>query len=153
MKRNLNILIGAILIALIAPIIAQSPSAAINNNRDAVMQPSTPTIINPMDPNYLWGNPLAIELSNVDPVIFQNGAFGKEKGGILGSSLYTSSINDFIRDDANAGYSKVPKKVAKIGLVNTLDQTSALVNTSVNASFNDTMNNTKSWQNRDTTGP
>lgn len=152
MKRNLNILIGAILMALIAPMVAQSPSDAINNYRDAVMQPSTPTIINPMDPNYVWGNPLAMDLSNVDPVIFQNGAFGKEKGGILGSSLYTSSINDFIRDDANAGYSKVPKKAAKIGLVNTFDQTFTLLNTSFNASINATMNNTKWWQNRDTTG-
>lgn len=143
MKRNLNILIGAILIALIAPIVAQTPSDAINNNRDAIMQPSTPTIINPMDPNYIWGNPLAIELSNVDPVIFQSGAFANERGGILGSSLYTTSINDFLRADEKAGYSKVPKKAAKIGLVNTLDRTFTLLNTSVNASINATMNNTK----------
>ena len=134
MKKNINILIGAILIALIAPMVAQLPSEAITGNREVVGQPSTPTIINPMDPNYVWGNPLAIDLNGVNPMIFQNSAFRKEPGGILGSSLYTSSINNFRNADENAGYSNIPKKPAKVGLVNTIMP----VNTSVNASQNRT---------------
>lgn len=141
MKRNLNILIGAILIALIAPMVAQTPSSAIDNYREAVAQPSTQAIINPMDPNYVWGNPLAIDLSNVNSVIFQNAAFAKERGGIMGSSLYTTSINDFLRADSS-GYSNVPKKAAKIGLVNTLYNPSVPVSTFVNASLNTSQNET-----------
>lgn len=136
MKKILNILIGAILIALVAPIVAQLPSEAISGNREAVGQPSTPAIINPMDPNYVWGNPLAIDLSGVNPVVFQNAAFIKEAGGILGSSLYTTSINDFRNADPNAGYSNVSKKAAKVGLVNTLAKNS--LNASVNATLNST---------------
>ncbi len=136
MKKILNILIGAILIALIAPIVAQLPSEAISGNREAAGQPSTLVTINPMDPNYVWGNPLALDLNGVNPVIFQNAAFSKEAGGILGSSLYTTSINDFRKADSNAGYSNVPKKAAKVGLVNTAVKTP--VNTSVNASLNST---------------
>jgi len=142
MKRNLNILIGAILIALIAPMGAQTPSAVIDNYREAVAQPSTQAIINPMDPNYVWGNPLAIDLRNVNPVIFQSAAFAKEKGGILGSSAYTQSINDFLRADSS-GYSNVPKKAAKIGLINALDETSAPVYTFINNSLNTSLNRTQ----------
>jgi hypothetical protein len=143
MKRNLKILIGAILIALIAPMAAQTtPSSAIDNYREAVAKPSTPPIINPMDPNYVWGNPLAIDLRNINPVIFQNPAFANERGGILGSSLYTTSINDFLKADEKAGYSSVPKKAAKIGLVATLDKTSVPINTLVNASLNTSQNET-----------
>ncbi len=136
MKKNLNILIGAILIALVAPIVAQLPSEAISGNRESVGQPSNPVIINPMDPNYVWGNPLAIDLNGVNPVIFQNAAFSKEAGGILGSSLYTTSINDFRNADPNAGYSNVLKKTAKVGLVNTIAKIP--VNTSVNSTLNST---------------
>ena len=132
MKKILHILVGAIFIALIAPIVAQLPSDAINGNREAVGQPSTTTIINPMDPNYIWGNPLAVDLNGVNPAVFQNMAFSKDPGGILGSSLYTTSINDFRKADPNAGYSNVPMKVAKVGLV------SKAINTSVNASQNST---------------
>ena len=136
MKKNLKILIGAILIALVAPIIAQLPSEAISGNREAVGQPSNPVMINPMDPNYVWGNPLAIDVNGVNPVIFQNAAFSKEAGGILGSSLYTTSINDFRKADPSAGYSNVPKKMAKVGLVNIAAKIP--VNTSVNATLNST---------------
>jgi hypothetical protein len=142
MKRNLNILIGAILIALIAPMVAQTPSSAIDNYREAVAQPSTPPVINPMDPNYVWGNPLAIDLRNINPVVFQNAAFANERGGILGSSLYTTSINDFLKADEKAGYSSVPKKAAKIGLVATLDETYVPINMFANASLNTSQNET-----------
>ena len=136
MKKILNILIGAILIALIAPIVAQLPSEAISGNREAVGQPSTAVIVNPMDPNYVWGNPQALDLNGVNPVIFQNAAFSKEAGGILGSSLYTTSINDFRKADPSAGYSNIPKKTAKVGLVNTAAKIP--INTSVNATLNST---------------
>jgi hypothetical protein len=89
-----------------------------------------------MDPNYVWGNPLAIDLNGVNPVIFQNAAFSKEAGGILGSSLYTTSINDFRNADPNAGYSNFLKKTAKVGLVNTVAKIP--VNTSVNSTLNST---------------
>jgi hypothetical protein len=69
-------------------------------------------------------------------MIFQNAAFSKEAGGILGSSLYTTSINDFRNADPNAGYSNFPKKTAKVGLVNTVPKIP--VNTSVNATLNST---------------
>jgi hypothetical protein len=141
MKKTLNILIGAILIALVAPIVAQLPSEAISGNREVVGQPSNPVIVNPMDPNYVWGNPLAIDLSGVNPVIFQNAAFSKEAGGILGSSLYTTSINDFRKADPNAGYSNFSKKTAKVGLVNTVAKIP--VNASVITSVNATLNNTQ----------
>ena len=140
MKKNVNILIGAILIALIAPIIAQLPSDALIGNREEIAQPTTPIIINPMDPNYVWGNPLAIDLNGVNPVVFQNIAFSKDPGGILGSSLYTTSINDFRKDD-NSGYSNVPKKAAKVGLINEVASTP--VNASINASINASLNSTQ----------
>ena len=140
MKKNINIIIGAILIALIAPIVAQLPSEAVTGNHELVARPYTPTIINPMDPNYVWGNPLAIDLNGVNPVVFQNSAFANERGGILGSSDYTTSINDFRKDD-NSGYSNVPKKAAKVGLVN--DVVTIPVNASINASLNASLNSTQ----------
>lgn len=141
MKKIFSVIIGAILIALIVPIVAQLPSDAITGNREAVGQPSTATIVNPMDSNYIWGNPLAVNLNGVNPVIFQNIAFSKDPGGILGSSLYTTSINDFRKADPSAGFSNVPKKAAKVGLVNTVVNTP--VNTSINASINATLNSTQ----------
>ena len=140
MKKNVNILIGAILIALRAPMVAQLPSDALIGNREEIAQPTTPIIINPMDPNYVWGNPLAVDLNGVNPMVFQNIAFSKDPGGILGSSLYTTSINDFRRDD-NSGYSNVPKKAAKVGLINDIVNTPA--NASINASINASQNKTQ----------
>jgi hypothetical protein len=140
MKKNVNILIGAILMALMAPIVAQLPSDALIGNREEIAQPTTPIIINPMDPNYIWGNPLAVDLNGVNPMVFQNIAFSKDPGGILGSSLYTTSINDFRRDD-NSGYSNVPKKAAKVGLINEVASTP--LNASINASINASQNKTQ----------
>jgi hypothetical protein len=107
------------LIALIAPVVAELPSDVVNANREVVAQLSNNTsIINPMDLRYVWGNPLAIDLSGVNPAIFQHAAFSKDAGGMTSGSLYTSSINAFRMADPNAGASNVTtKKVAKIGLV------------------------------------
>ncbi|MGZ6226295.1 MAG: hypothetical protein ACXWMH_12415 [Syntrophales bacterium] len=140
MKKSISILIGAILIALIAPILAQLPSDALIGNREEIAQPTTPIIVNPMDPNYVWGNPLAVDLNGVNPMVFQNIAFSKDPGGILGSSLYTTSINDFRKDD-NSGYSNVPKKAAKVGLIS--DIVNNPVNASINASINASQNRTQ----------
>lgn len=118
MKKIFNILIGAIIIAMIAPIYAQVPSDVVNLNREAVEKFYNRTIINPMDPGYVWGNPFAIVLSGVNPDIFQNTAFGKDPGGLTSGNLYTSSINNFRNSDKNAGDSNATKKVAKVGLVN-----------------------------------
>ena len=118
MMKAFSLVIGIILIAAIAPINAQSPSDVVNLNRGMVEKFYNRTIINPMDPGYVWGNPFAIALSGVNPDIFQNVAFAKDPGGLTSGNLYTSSINDFRNDDKNAGDSSVTKKVAKIGSVN-----------------------------------
>ena len=117
MRINLNILIGAVLIALIAPVVAESPSDAAIMNRDAVKPLSSAPILDPNDPGFIWGNPFAIDLSGVDPVIFQSAAFNLDTGGLASSYAYTTSINDFRSADSNAGDSNVTKKAAKIGLV------------------------------------
>ena len=116
MVKIFNILIGAILLALIAPAVAQIPSDAINSNRENVPIVNR-TIINPMDPGYIWKNPFAFDLSGINPDVFQNAAFSKDPGG-LASAVYTPSINEFRKADPNAGSSNVSVKVAKIGLVN-----------------------------------
>jgi hypothetical protein len=118
MNKNFSILIGAVLIALIAPAVAVLPSDVVNLNRGEVEQFYNRSIINPMDPGYVWGNPYAIDLSGIDPAVFQNAAFRKDPGGLMSSSLYTSSINDFRNADPSAGDSNTTKKAAKIGLVN-----------------------------------
>lgn len=75
------------------------------------------TIINPMDPGYVWGNPNAIDLAGEDPSIFEKSAFSKTAGGIM-AEMYTSSINSFRSADPKAGISNATRKAAKVGLVN-----------------------------------
>ena len=116
MMKEFSILIGVILIALIMPAVANSPADALSANHGAVMQPPNASIINPMDPGYIWGNPQAIILSGTDPVVFLNSAFSTEVGGLASGSSYTPSISRFRNDDPNAGVSNVTKKSAKIGL-------------------------------------
>jgi hypothetical protein len=114
---------AAILIALIAPVLAQSPSEAIKPNRDADDTNDTNnvsinrTVINPMEPGYIWGNPRAIDLTNLNPEIFENSAFNKVPGGLM-SDMYTASINNFRRADPKAGVSNATRRAAKVGLVN-----------------------------------
>jgi hypothetical protein len=120
MKYLKNAVFAAILIALIAPVLAQSPSEAIKPNRDANDTNNVSinrTVINPMEPGYVWGNPLAIDLTNLDPEIFENSAFNKVPGGLM-SDMYTASINNFRRADPKAGLSNATRKAAKVGLVN-----------------------------------
>lgn len=120
MKYSKKAVFAAILIALIAPVLAQSPSEAIKPNRDANDTNNVSinrTVINPMEPGYVWGNPLAIDLTNLDPEIFENSAFNKVPGGLM-SDMYTASINNFRRADPKAGLSNATRKAAKVGLVN-----------------------------------
>jgi hypothetical protein len=118
MKKNYSLLVGAILVALIAPVVAALPSDAVNLNREEVEQFYNRSIINPMDPGYVWGNPFALDLSGVNPAVFQNAAFHKDPGGVTSGNLYTTSINDFRNADPNAGASNTTKKAARVGLVN-----------------------------------
>jgi hypothetical protein len=133
------------LIALAAPVLAESPSEIIRADNDASNVSSNTsgnmsgnistiiptnvsgsissnvsikrTIINPMDPGYVWGNPNAIDLSGADPSIFEKSAFNKVAGGIM-SEMYTASINRFRNADQKAGFSNATRKAAKVGLVN-----------------------------------
>ncbi|HUS75133.1 MAG TPA: hypothetical protein VMY43_03910 [Methanothrix sp.] len=123
LRANFRIAIAALLIALIAPVLAELPSDAIDPNRNAVNESINRTIINPMDPGYVWGNPLAIDLTNLNPEIFDNNAFKKNPGGLM-SDMYTTSINDFRNADPKAGVSNVTMKAARVGLVHRLGNSS-----------------------------
>jgi len=114
----MKILIGAILIALIAPALAVSPSYELNTTREAVEPLSNASTINPIHAVSTWGNLFMLDLSGVDPAIFDTQAFRKEPGGLSSGDLYTSSMEDFRNSDSDAGISKVTKKAAKLGLVN-----------------------------------
>jgi hypothetical protein len=117
MIKITGIIIGAVLISLIAPIVAQLPSETVNANLEAVEQHSSTPIINSINPVYVWGSQPVIDLSGVNSAIFRNGAFSKDPGGMSSGSLYTASINSFLKGDQEAGASRVIKKGAKIGLV------------------------------------
>jgi hypothetical protein len=117
MERKFELIVAVTLISLVAPVFSESPSDAVNSNRDAVNKSLNRTIIDPMDPGYVWGNPLAIDLSNLDPGIFENAAFRKDPGGLM-SSMYTASISAFREDDPKAGTSNATRKAARVGLVN-----------------------------------
>ena len=123
LRTNFKVVIAALLIVLIAPVLAESPSDAINPNRDANNESINRTIINPMDPGYVWGNPLAIDLTNLNPEIFENAAFKKNPGGLM-SDMFTTSINDFRNADPKAGASNATRKTARVGLVHRLSNSS-----------------------------
>ena len=120
LSGNFKAVVAAILIALIAPVLAESPSDAINPNRDSVNKSINRTIINPMDPGYVWGNPLAIDLTNLNPGVFESPSFKMTPGGLM-SDMFTASINEFRSADPNAGASNVTRKAAKVGLIHRLD--------------------------------
>jgi len=115
-RKNFKVVITAILIALIAPVLAESPSDAVNSNRESVNESVNRTIINPMDPGYVWGNPLAIDLTRLNPGIFESPAFKMTPGGLM-SDMFTTSINDFRNADPKAGASNATRKAARVGLV------------------------------------
>jgi hypothetical protein len=117
MNRISCMIMSVFLIALVAPAMAELPSDAVEANQEEVSQLANISIIDPMDPGYVWGNPLAVDLSGVDPVIFDSYAFKKDPAGLTSGNPWTSSINDFREADPSAGVSNVTKKTAKVGLV------------------------------------
>lgn len=117
MKKCFSILIGIVLAALVAPVVAELPSNELNTSREAAAHLSNPPTIDTLGHYYVWIDPLAVALSGVNPSIFQNMAFSKDPGGMSSGDLFTTSMNNFINADPNAGASKAVKKVAKLGLV------------------------------------
>jgi hypothetical protein len=116
MMSDFFILIVAISMVILAPAVANSPADALGASENASTKIPNATIINPMDPGYVWGNPQAIVLSGTNPVVFLNSAFSAEVGGLASGPSFTSSINRFRSDDPNAGVSNATKKAAKVGL-------------------------------------
>jgi hypothetical protein len=117
MKKISEILIVAVLIALIAPVIAELPSDKVDTNHSAAQLTNASTLI-PMDPRYIWINPLAVELSGMNSEIFQNAEFMKDPYGMSSGNLLTASISRFLNTDPNAGASRViNNKAAKVGLI------------------------------------
>ena len=114
MKKISEILIVAVLIALVAPVIAELSSDEVDY---AVEQQSNASVMKPMDPYYIWINPLAVDLSGINPEIFQNAEFSKDPDGMSSGNLFTASISRFLNTDPSAGASKVVKRVAQVGLV------------------------------------
>ena len=115
MKKMSEILIVAVLIALVAPAIAELSS---DEDTNYGIEPLyNASMMKPMDPHYTWINPLAIDLSGVNPEIFQNAEFGKDPYGMSSGNQFTASISRFLNADPNAGASKAVKRAAKVGLV------------------------------------
>jgi len=117
MRKEFSFLAGAILIALIAQAAAESPSDVVNLNRKAAYQPPNTSIINPMDPGYVWGNPQAIALSGINPLVFESAVFKKDPGGLTLGSLYTTSIDNFLKADPEAGQVTLPRKQQRLALL------------------------------------
>jgi hypothetical protein len=117
MKKCFSILIGTVLVALLAPVVAELPSNELNTSREAAVHLSNPPTADTLGHYFVWIDPFAVALSGVNPSIFQNIAFSKDPGGMSSGDLFTTSMNNFINADPNAGASKAVKKVAKIGLV------------------------------------
>ena len=114
MKNIFSVLVMITMLAMIATAVAQIPSEAVMENRINVSTFER-TVINPLDPAYVWGNPYAVALSGTNPVVFQNIAFKKTPGGIQAAS-YTDSINAFLAYDPNAGKSNITINTARVGL-------------------------------------
>ena len=117
MKDNFNILIGLALIALIAPTVAQLPQDSLIANGGSVGQLPYASMVNPINSGYVRGNLVFIDLSKINPAIFNTAAFSKEPGGMSSGDLYTTSVNDFLKSGINGGISNVPMKPVKVGLV------------------------------------
>jgi hypothetical protein len=115
MKKISELLIVAVLITLVAPVIAELPPDGVDTDQ-GVEHLVTESAMKPMDPHYIWINSLAVDLSGVNPVIFQNAEFSKDPDGMSSGNLLTASISKFLNSDPNAGDSKVFKNVAKVGL-------------------------------------
>ena len=116
MKKISEVLVVTVLIAFVAPVIAELPPDELGSDQGVELLVNE-SMIKPMDPHYIWHNPLAVDLSGINPEIFQNAEFSKDPDGMSSSNLLTASINRFLNADPNAGASKVVKGIAKLGLV------------------------------------
>jgi len=117
MNKFINILICLFFVALAASVTAKLPSDAVSASRDDSSTQLDMTIRDPNDPRFVWGNPIAIDLSGVNPIIFENAAFLMDPGGMSSGFLYTPSINSFRNSDQQSSASNITRKAAKIGLV------------------------------------
>jgi hypothetical protein len=115
MKKISELLIVAVLITLLAPVIAELPPDGADTDQ-GVEHLVNESVMKPMDPHYIWITPLAVDLSGVNPEIFQNAEFSKDPDGMSSGNLLTASISKFLNSDPNAGASKVFKSAAKVGL-------------------------------------
>ena len=140
MKKSFSLLLGAVLIALF---IAELPSDAINENYITVGQPPNTSIINPIGIRHTLGNLPIISLSGVNPAIFDNAAFAKDPGGLSSGSPYTSSINDFLKSDLDAGVSKIARKPLKLGLLVGLGQNDS--DTYISSAYNSSAYNRSAY--------
>jgi len=115
MKKISDILIVAIRITLVAPVIAELPPDGAETDQ-GVEHLANESMMKPMDPHYIWINPLAVDLSGLSTDIFQNAEFSKDPEGMSSGNIFTSSISKFLNSNPNEGASKVFKTVAKVGL-------------------------------------
>jgi hypothetical protein len=115
MNKISGLLIAAVLIAVVAPAVAELSSGEDTNY--GIEQLYNASMMKPMDPHYTWTNPLAIDLSGLNPEIFQNIEFSKDPYGMSSGNQFTASISSFLNADPYAGASKAVKRAAKVGLV------------------------------------
>lgn len=120
MRKFSEILIAAVLVTFAIPVIAGLQSVEIYTNQGVELLVNESNM-KPLDEHYIWDNPLAIDLSGVNPEIFQNVEFSKDPGGMSSGNLLTESVSKFLNTDPNAGISKVVKGAAKVGLVHRLE--------------------------------
>lgn len=119
MEKISEILLVALLISLVAPVIAELPPVGVDTDQ-GVEHFVNESMMKPMDPHYIWINPLAVDLSGMNPEIFHNAEFSKDPDGMSSGNPFTTSISKFLNADPNAGVSKVVKGVTKVGLVHWL---------------------------------
>ncbi|MFB3764113.1 MAG: hypothetical protein ACE14P_02570 [Methanotrichaceae archaeon] len=118
-----SLLLKAILAALI---VAQLPSNALNENYITVGQQPNTSLVNPLGSGYTMNSLPIISLSGVNPEIFKSSTFAKEPGGLSSGSLYTSTINNFLNGNSDAGVSNIAMRPLRLGLLVGLGQNNSI---------------------------
>lgn len=119
MKSYFRLLLKAVLIALI---VAELPSNALNENYITVGYRSNTSTISPLGSGYTLNSLPVISLSGVNPEIFKSPTFAKVTGGLSSGDPYTSSINSFLNSGSDAGISKIAMRPLRLGLLVGLGQ-------------------------------
>jgi len=119
MKRYFRLLLEAILIALV---VAELPSNALNENYITVGYRSNTSMMTPLGSGYTLNSLPVISLSGVNPDIFKSPTFAKIPGGLASGDPYTSSINSFLNGGSDAGVSKIAMIPLRLGLLVGLGQ-------------------------------